>query len=287
MPLSCEARPVSGPLGAHLQHADAEPGLRLYWLGQAGFLIRGGGFTLLIDPYLSDSLAEKYRSKPLPHLRMMPAPIALPELPPIDLVLCTHSHTDHMDPGTLQPLLARQTEARLVCPRARLAEAVSRGGVAPSRVVGLDAGETLKPLPGLTLRAVRAAHETLERDETGCHVFLGYGITLAGATVFHSGDTVPFAGQVDEVRALAADVALLPVNGRSAALAEQRVPGNFFLAEAISLTAGASIPAMIAHHFEMFAFNTLPRTEIEAAARTDLSITLLPASLGVEYRLNL
>lgn len=50
--------------------------LRLRWLGQAGFLIETREVRILIDPYLSDSLAEKYRGKPYPHRRMVPAPAA-------------------------------------------------------------------------------------------------------------------------------------------------------------------------------------------------------------------
>ena len=73
---------------------------------------------------------------------------------------------------------------------------------------------------------------------------------------------------------------------RSAALAAQKVPGNFFLEEAIALAAAAGISWMIAHHFEMFAFNALPRATIEAAAaRADLPLTLLPAATGTAYRL--
>lgn len=284
MPTRCEVRPFTGPLAAQRHQADT--GVSLYWLGQAGFLIQGAGLTLLIDPYLSDSLAEKYRGKPLPHIRMMPAPIAVAELPPVDLVLCTHAHTDHMDPGTLAPLLARQPQTRLISPRAKLAEAMTRGGVGADRIITIEAGESLAPLPGLTLRATRAAHEALERDANGDHLFLGFGITLGGATVFHAGDSIPFGGQVEEVRALGAAIALLPVNGRSEALAAQRVPGNFHLAEAITLTAVAGIPTLLAHHFDMFAFNTLPRAEIEAmAAQPDLPIRLLPAATGVAYRL--
>ena len=152
------------------------------------------------------------------------------------------------------------------------------------------ASSTLKPArharlcPGLEVAAVRAAHEDLAQDETGNHLFLGYEIRLAGCTVFHSGDCIPFEGQVQEVQALGADIALLPVNGRSAALAAQKVPGNFCLREAAALADEAGIPRMIAHHFDMFDFNTLPRADIEeAAADPALPVMLLPASLGVEY----
>jgi L-ascorbate metabolism protein UlaG (beta-lactamase superfamily) len=282
MAIRFETRPFAGPLAARLTAPGV--GSSLYWLGQAGFLIRGGGLTLIIDPYLSDSLAEKYRGTTLPHRRMMPAPIDIGDLPPVDLILCSHAHTDHMDPGTLRPLLARHPSARILCPRAKRQEASARGDVPFARIVDIEAGETCAPLPGLEVAAARAAHEDLARDEAGNHLFLGYGIRLAGCTLFHSGDCIPFEGQVPEVRALGADIALLPVNGRSAALAAQKVPGNFRLSEAVALADEAGIPRMIAHHFDMFDFNTLPREDIEdAAADPALPVMLLPASLGVEY----
>jgi len=55
----------------------------------------------LIDPYLSDFLAEKYQGAEFPHLRMMQAPIEPSRLADLDWVFCTHRHSDHMDPGTL------------------------------------------------------------------------------------------------------------------------------------------------------------------------------------------
>ena len=55
-------------------------GVSLYWLGQAGFLIDTGSKRLLIDPYLSDSLAEKYRDRGFSHERMIAPPIAIADL---------------------------------------------------------------------------------------------------------------------------------------------------------------------------------------------------------------
>jgi hypothetical protein len=60
----------------------------------------------------------------------------------------------------------------------------------------------------------------------------------------------------------------------------------FPLDEAIALATAANIPSMTAHHYGMFEFNTLPRATIEqTAAQPDLVLSLLPASLGIEYRL--
>ncbi|WP_216857000.1 hypothetical protein, partial [Acidisoma sp. S159] len=65
------------------------------------------------------------------------------------------------------------------------------------------------------------------------------------------------------------------------------IPGNFFLGEAIATATAAGIPAMLAHHYGMFDFNTVPRSLIEAqASEPHLPIFLLPAAVGMEYRLS-
>lgn len=264
----------------------APPGeaLRLCWLGQAGFVIDGGGRRAVIDPYLSDSLAEKYRGKAFPHRRMMPAPVAPDRIAHVDLVLATHAHTDHLDPGTLPALLAANPGATLLAPRSAREAALQRSGVDPSRLRLIEAGESCV-IAGIGVTATRAAHETLERDAEGFHRFLGLALRIGGATVLHSGDTIPFAGQLEEVRALAADLALFPVNGRDALRASQGVPGNLTLEEALALAREAGIPALIAHHFDLFDFNTVARPEVEAATRSSRRPQAVAASVGMAYGL--
>src|SRR5690349_17867392 len=76
-------------------------GVSLYWLGQAGFVVDAHGRRIVIDPYLSDTLEAKYRNTPHSHARMMAAPVTADQLGAVDLVLCTHQHTDHLDGATL------------------------------------------------------------------------------------------------------------------------------------------------------------------------------------------
>ena len=277
------ATAFDGSLAARLRHPSGD-GMLLHWLGQAGFLLDIGPRRLLIDPYLSDTLATKYAQTPYPHDRMMPAPLGIDELGPLDLVLCTHQHTDHMDPGTLAPLAERQPRLRFVVPRAARAQARERIRVGDERLITIDAGDRIEAVPGISVRAVRAAHETLERDEAGHHRFLGYSVEAQGMRLFHSGDTVPYDGQNDEIAALAADVALLPVNGRSEDLRRAGFAGNFNLDEAMALCSACAIPALIAHHYGMFAFNTTDRASIDAAVAA-APFTLLRARLQMEYRL--
>ncbi len=253
----------SGPLAEQLA-CELPKATRLFWLGQAGFVLDIGGWRIAIDPYLSNTLAAKYAGTAYPHERMMNVPVDPNELGAVDLVLCTHHHTDHMDPGTLAPLAGRLPSLRFVVPAASVALARERAGVGDNRLIAVDAGESIEPFPGLVLRAVRAAHETLERDARGRHRFLGYGVSCAGLTIYHSGDCIPFDGQREEIAAITPDLALLPVNGRSPALLRAGIPGNFGVEEALGLCVGARIPAMIAHHYGMFAFNTVEPAQIDA-----------------------
>jgi L-ascorbate metabolism protein UlaG (beta-lactamase superfamily) len=269
-----------GPLQARLAGAAGRD-CRLYWLGQAGFLIEIGGYRLVIDPYLSDSLAIKYRGGRYPHERLMPAPIAPERLGAVDLVLATHAHTDHMDPYTLRPLLAGNADARLVAPAAEAAKARERSGLDAARMLLMTGGQSTEPLPGLRIAATPAAHTALETDEQGRNRFLGYAIRAGGVTIWHSGDCVPFDGLVEAVRPLRPDLVLLPVNGRDAGLERNGFAGNFSLDEAIGLAADIGAPAMIAHHHGMFAFNSCDPERIDRAAAQEPRLAVMRARTGV------
>ncbi len=278
--------PFSGSLTERLA-APAGDGVRLYWLGQAGFVIEAGGRRIVIDPYLSDSLAEKYRGKRFEHERMMPAPVKPAGLGPVDLVLVTHQHTDHMDPQTLMPLAAANPDCCFVVPRAALEASGERIGVSPERLIAVDAGEAVTPLPGLSITAIRAAHETLERSPEGWHRFLGYVVAADGVSLYHSGDTIPFEGLAEEVAPYAVDLALLPVNGRRAELTEAGIAGNLTLDEACLLAERIGAADLIAHHYGLFAFNTEDPAVIDAkSAAADCRVRLHRAKLSVEYRLS-
>lgn len=257
--------------------------IAIYWLGQAGFVIDGGGKRLVIDPYLSNSLGKKYFGTRFPHERLMAPPVHPGAISHVDMVLCTHHHTDHMDPESLPDLLATNPDAVLVAPAASKEEAMKRSGISGKRLTFLDAGNVFNDLAGIEVTATRAAHETLERDSSGKHKFLGYAIRLAGHTIFHSGDTIPFDGQAEEVRNLKADLALFPVNGRDETRQSNGVPGNMTATEAIELARVANIKSIIAHHYGLFAFNTADPATLNVVAQATNDIDLQPARLQVRY----
>ena len=72
----------------------------LTWLGHASFLARTGGLTILTDPFLSliagpGALGPK---------RYVNAAISVANLPPIDVLVISHNHYDHLDEKTIKQL---------------------------------------------------------------------------------------------------------------------------------------------------------------------------------------
>jgi len=239
----------------------------LAWLGQAGFLLQTHSGRWVIDPYLSDYLANKYRNARYPHQRMMAAPIGAEELVGVDGVLCTHRHSDHMDPDTLPVLAAVNPRCCFVAPAAER-DAALRAGIPGDRTIWADAGQTHALGDGAQLHVLPAAHETLETDAAGQHRYLGYVLQLGAISIYHSGDTVPFASLVDELKRLRPTIALLPVNGRDETRRDNGVPGNLTAAEAVQVCRQADIPHLICHHFGMFDFNTIDEADLRQTIST-------------------
>jgi L-ascorbate metabolism protein UlaG (beta-lactamase superfamily) len=234
----------------------AGDGLRAWWLGQAGFLVQWRGHHLVLDPYLSDSLTEKYAATDKPHVRMTARPVDPSRLRAVDVVTSSHNHTDHLDHQTLWPLFAANPAARLVIPEANRSFVADRLGTDPLWPVGLLHGNSMTVGP-FRLTGVAVAHESLEVDEQGHHRHLGYLVDVGPWTLFHSGDAVPYDGMADEVLRLAGDraidIAFLPINGR---LPARRVPGNFWGDEAAQFAKALRARLAVPMHYEMFTFNT-------------------------------
>ena len=193
----------------------------VWWLGQSGFVLRSAGATVVIDPYLSDHLTTKYEATARPHVRITRCPLRPSELSGVDLVLASHKHSDHLDPGTIPDLMTASPGALLALPEP-LAEHAIGLGLPRKRVIGLLAGQKLEG-PDLSVRAVPSAHEGLDTDEAGRHPYLGFVVDLGGLRFYHSGDGVDYDGLDAAIGPEPVDVMFLPINGRDPA---RGVPGR-------------------------------------------------------------
>lgn len=86
--------------------------LKATWVGHSTVLIQTAGLNILTDPFLST------RASPVPFAgpkRVRPAALRAETLPPIDLILLSHNHYDHMDLPALRRI-ARHHAAHVVTP---------------------------------------------------------------------------------------------------------------------------------------------------------------------------
>jgi L-ascorbate metabolism protein UlaG (beta-lactamase superfamily) len=270
-----------GSLAANLGNEPA--GIELYWLGQAAFLIRSPGLCFVIDAYLSDQLEEKYRGHIFSHARMMAPPITVAELPSLDFVFCTHHHGDHLDVPTIREIARKFSHTRFVVPAANEPE-IGIAGLSKEQIVWAEAEHEIRLSDTLKVTPIKAAHEGFEYDKLGRDRFLGYLFEVEAGLIYHSGDTVRYAGLVERIIRSGPQLALLPVNGRRPELREKKIAGNFTLEEAVQLCLDAKIPTLIAHHFGMFGFNTIdPGLIDQAATKGQNQLQLIKAELGTRY----
>ncbi|WP_437731035.1 MBL fold metallo-hydrolase [Sorangium sp. So ce1335] len=176
--------------------AGAAPSLT--WIGHASFLVTLGGARLLIDPV--------YRDGPGPLRRLAPPGIPLGELPPIDAVLITHNHRDHLDTWTLSRLGGAPLYIAPVGHEAVLRKAGAQ------RIVELD-WWGVTTVGGVEITLVPARHWSMrfpwDRNDA---LWGGYLMRADEGTAYHSGDTAFFDGFAEiGRRAGAIDWAMLPI----------------------------------------------------------------------------
>ncbi|MEY9878041.1 L-ascorbate metabolism protein UlaG (beta-lactamase superfamily) [Streptacidiphilus sp. MAP12-33] len=166
----------------------AASGLRLTWLGHAGVLAEIGGRRVLFDPVFGE------RCSPMPGFgprRLHPSPIPLAELGPVDVVVVSHDHYDHLD---LTAVRALGAGGAVFAVPLGVGAHLEFWGVPPERIVELDWHESAQ-VAGLTLTAAPARHYCSRGPRTSRYqLWASWVVTGGGHRLFHSGDTGYFPG---------------------------------------------------------------------------------------------
>ncbi len=169
-----------------------EGGVRITLVNHSTVLLQQRGSNILTDPIWSE------RASPLswagPRRRRKPG-VSWKDLPPIDAVLISHNHYDHLDLATLRRLGARG-DSTFVVP-AGGARLLRSENIGPAHE--LDWGESLS-LPDFTIHCVPAMHFSsrgiLDRNMT---LWCGYAIECRERLVYFAGDTA-FGSHFAQIR---------------------------------------------------------------------------------------
>jgi L-ascorbate metabolism protein UlaG (beta-lactamase superfamily) len=176
--------------------------LSITWIGHSSFLIQMGGRSILTDPVWS----KRAGIGPFGPARLVPPGLRLCDLPPIDLVLISHNHYDHLDAATIRWLGNRP----IYLVPARLGGWFHRLGCA--KVHEFDWWEGLDAL-GLRFDFLPAQHWSRRTPwDTNLTLWGGWMLSDGTHRLYYAGDSAYFSGfQHIGERFPGIDVAFLPI----------------------------------------------------------------------------
>ncbi|GAY07753.1 outer membrane protein romA [Pseudonocardia sp. N23] len=203
----------SGPVPMHADRAPAQAGeLALTWFGHSSVLLEIDGRRVLTDPVWSERVSPSGRVGPR---RLHPVPAPLESLPPVDAVLVSHDHYDHLDMPTVARL-ARESAAVFVVPLG-IGAHLRRWGVPGDRIRELDWDDATE-VAGLTITCARARHFSGRLFARNTTQWASWAVAGPRRRVYFGGDTGYTTAFADAgVRFGPFDATLLPVGAYDAA----------------------------------------------------------------------
>jgi L-ascorbate metabolism protein UlaG (beta-lactamase superfamily) len=175
VPLTANARPPERVHGA---------ALNVTFVGHATVLLQTAGLNILTDPHWSERAFPVQWAGPR---RVTPPGVAFEDLPPIDLVVVSHSHYDHMDLPTLARL-QREHAPLFVLPLGN--DAIVRPAADGMRIATLDWWESTTVDDDVRVHAVPVYHWSrrgpFDRNKA---LWAGFVIETPGGAVYFAGDT--------------------------------------------------------------------------------------------------
>jgi L-ascorbate metabolism protein UlaG (beta-lactamase superfamily) len=176
-----------GPLPVERPHEvwarSVETGFRATWLGHSTVLLEIDGRRVLTDPVFAERVSPVSFAGPK---RFHRAPATLDELPPLDLVVLSHDHYDHLCRTTMQSLGKRGVP---IVTALGVGARLERMGFDPANVHELDWNESIE-IGGLHVTATPSQHfsgrSARDRDKT---LWCSLVIRSDERAIYFSGDT--------------------------------------------------------------------------------------------------
>lgn len=186
--------PTTDPLPSLARPIDT--GFRTTWLGHSTILLELDGVRVLTDPVWSERISPFGFVAPK---RFQPVPMRVDHLPPLDAIVISHDHFDHLDRPTVQSLAASQSAPFVTA--LGVGMYLEAWGVPAERIIELDWWEAATLRGGdLVLTATPSQHFSGRVGNRNATLWASFVIQTANRRVFFSGDTAltPEFGDVRE-----------------------------------------------------------------------------------------
>jgi L-ascorbate metabolism protein UlaG (beta-lactamase superfamily) len=178
-------RPLPSLNPLEIWRRKADTGLRVTWLGHSTTLIEIAGVRVLTDPVWGSRASPLSLAGPK---RFQPVPVALREMPPVDLVIISHDHYDHLDYPTIRALA--KSDVPFVTSLGVGAH-LEAWGIPPERITELDWWESyVLPTVGLRVTAAPSQHFSGRTPKMrNATLWSSFVVRAEQHCVFFSGDT--------------------------------------------------------------------------------------------------
>ena len=192
--------------GAFLRENHGHSVATATWIGHSTVLLQIGGVSFLTDPTWSGRASPVAFAGPR---RFVPPGLALDDLPPIDFVVISHNHYDHLDLDTLRRLTERGGDTRFLVPKGNGA-LLQENEIGP--VEELDWGEHVA-VGRVRVYCTPAQHKSQRGVRDGMRaLWSSWAFVAPDRRVYFGGDTGYFRGFARIADALAPfDLAFLPI----------------------------------------------------------------------------
>lgn len=192
-----------------------ESRLSAAWLGHATVLLRFGGRWVLTDPALRTRIGLGLGPLTFGPRRLQQPALRARELPPLDLLLISHAHMDHLDQGTLR-LLPRSVP--VIAPRGTR-DLLRRF----HSVTELDWGERTEAA-GISVEAIPARHWGARMITDTHRGYAGFLLQHQDRRVVYTGDTAHHDGYRDLGATHPVDLAIVPIGAYDPWIANHASP---------------------------------------------------------------
>ena len=243
-------------------HRDRPPprvdnGARISYVGHASLLIQTHGVNILIDPVWSQRASPFQFAGPA---RVNPPGVDFADLPPIDAVLVSHNHYDHLDLATLTKL-ATNPKTRFLAPLAN--DAVMQGHDPRIRTQTFDWGGRTEIGRGVSVHFEPAYHWSARGlFDRRMALWCAFVIETPSGKIYHIADTAWGEGRLfADVKRKHGDIrlAILPIGAYAPRWFMKR--NHINPDEAVAILQACGAQEALAHHWGTFQLTDEPIDE--------------------------
>jgi len=227
-----------------------DTGVHAAWLGHSTVLLKVDGFTILTDPVLGKRAGIDLWLFTAGIQRIVAPALDASKLPPIDLILSSHAHMDHLDTASMRKLESKRTQVVMASSTSDIIRARKFGKVME---LGWDQAAQVG---AARVRAFEVNHWGARMRSDTYRGYNGYVVEVGRRRILFAGDTALTGNFQTLKQRRDADVAIMPIGAYNPWIRYHCTPE-----QAMRMANDAGAEFLIPVHHQTFRLSREPATE--------------------------